>query len=162
MILVCVVETLMDYLVIADVVSLWYSIGRPRLSKSAIALVCTRLNLTWKRSYTMECLVAKLSSTCRCSMCGKPTRSIAIHHRRVYLCTKCGSDVLVSRRQIRDIVLELPMHVQSRVTKTPWSTRRAPNTQLTVARRGPHGGGFLYWRSDLTVVIRQFEHAPHK
>ena len=148
-----VFDHVIDHLPLVDIVSVWEVLGVPSLNKEVISVLCKRIKLKYRAKYSMQHIVLKFRTTCRCSTCGVPTRCVVVkNRRRELLCTDCAPSCLVSRNQVRHILSTYPKEIQKRVTKSPWLT-----SGLKLARKAPHGGAYLYWKSDVLKIVEQVQ-----
>lgn len=146
-----VIDIVCDHLCLRDVYKAWEALGawKQMWKADTVATLCHRMELRYRTTCTMRILCGKMNNTSRCGMCGKRTRSRALHGlQQMLLCTECGDQYLVSRVQIKAIVRS---HVaRTRVTMTPWK-----NGRILVAKRG-RTGAYLYWRSDVQHLLQSF------
>lgn len=146
-----VLEVLIDHLTTSEVFAVWRATRgeEGETSPEVVAVMCGRMRLAWKPSYTMTRLYDKMMHTCRCTRCGRPTRSVACKNfRSIFLCGECGDEVLVSRKDIRDLVVTQEMRVKKYVTKRLWQ-----RAGLVRARRAPRGGSYLYWMDEVEAFL---------
>ena len=144
---------IIDHLELVDIVSAWEALDMPSLNKEDVYTLCKRMRLKYRTKYSMHSLVHKFRDTCRCNMCGKPTRCAVLkNRRRELLCTDCAPNYLVSRNEVRYMLSTYSKEIQKKVTKTPWHT-----SGLKIARRAPHGGAHLYWKCDVMNLLKRAE-----
>lgn len=140
---------LLDHLTTSEIFAVWQAVEEEDPSVEIVPFLCERMCLVWKPSYTMTQLYDKMMHTARCSRCGKPTRSVACKNlRSILLCGECGGKVLVSRKDIRDLVVTQDVRVRKYVTKRLWE-----RAGLLRARRAPRGGSYLYWLDEVEAFL---------